>query len=78
MCSGTTPPKTVSVASDDELLLERLSALVQEIDPVPANVTAVARAAFRPSAEASQPRRRGGVAGEPGLLGLAELLGPPV
>ena len=44
----------VGVSSDDELLLERLSALVEELDHVPASVIAAARAAFRLRAEASE------------------------
>jgi hypothetical protein len=34
---------------DDALLLERLSALVEEIDPMPACVIAAARANFTPA-----------------------------
>jgi hypothetical protein len=42
----------IGVPSDDDLLLERLSALVRELDPVPASVTVAARAAFKLRAEA--------------------------
>jgi hypothetical protein len=37
----------------DELVLKRLSALLQEVDPVPESVTAAARAAFRATGDAS-------------------------
>ncbi len=72
------PPETTGLFNDEDFLLERLSALVEEIDPVPESVIDDARAAFGPSAERSQPRRRDGAAIEPGLLGLAELLGPSI
>jgi len=64
-----------SVSGD--AVLERLSALVEEIDPVPQSVIAAARAAFKSTAEVSQPRRRDGAGGEPGFAGLSKLLGPP-
>ena len=49
---------------DDELLLEQLSALVEEIDPVPPSVIAEASAMF------------GSAVRTPGPVCLAELLGP--
>jgi hypothetical protein len=76
MSLGSTPSDTAGLADDDDLLLERLAALLGEIDPVPVNVIEAARATFSPRAEVSQPRRRGGAVTEPGLLGLSELLGP--
>jgi hypothetical protein len=77
MSSGTAPFETSDFVSGDELLLDRLSALVAEIDPVPDSVIAGARAAFRPTAEVSQPRRRTGRVGEPDSACLEELFGPP-
>jgi hypothetical protein len=52
------------LAGYDELLLDRLSALVQEIDPVPASVMAASRAVF---AQLKPPRYVGSVepAGDP-------------
>jgi hypothetical protein len=64
------------VPSDDDFLLERLSALVRELDPVPASVTAAARAAFKLRAEVSESDGRRGAAGEPDLGRLPELLRP--
>jgi hypothetical protein len=60
----------VGVPSDDELLRERLSALVRELDPVPASVTAAARAAFKLRAEASE--------SDPGAQGAGAQDGPIV
>jgi hypothetical protein len=75
--SGTTRIETTDFVSGDELLLDRLSALVAEIDPVPDSVIAGARSAFTSTAEVSRPRRRAGLGGEPDFAGLAELVGPP-
>jgi hypothetical protein len=61
----------------DEFLLQQLSSLLDEIDPVPRCVLAQAYGAFRPIAEASEPCGCCGDVGEPDLTGLAELLGPP-
>ena len=58
---------------DDELLLEQLSALVEEIDPVPQSVIAEACATFRSRGDRSALRPGGGTHGQ---ICLAELLGP--
>jgi hypothetical protein len=41
------PSLEAGVTSDDELLLAQLTALVDEIDPIPQSVIAAARASFR-------------------------------
>jgi hypothetical protein len=40
----------------DELLLERLSAVAMLVDPVPEEVSILARAAFRKAGATTQPR----------------------
>lgn len=60
---------------DDELL-ERLGAVLSDIDPVPCSVIARARATFGSRAALSASRRRGEAMIAAGQVGLAELLGP--
>ena len=74
MSSRTASRDTAEFVNRDELLLERLSGVLDQIDPVPQGVVAAARAAF---GNASQPRRWGGAVGKPDVSGFVELFGPP-
>ncbi len=60
MTRGSTPD-TAGLADDDDFLLERLSRLVNEVDPNPVEVIENARGAFRSGAKISQPPGEAGL-----------------
>lgn len=70
-------PEPPGCLSDEDPILERLSAVLAETDPVSASVMAAARAVFSTaSGGLSQPRRCGGAVDELVLSSLPKLLGP--